>query len=621
MRGIGLALSRLPNVRALLAGAAILAGAFTSAAYGQWSGSGNGSGTMTADGQRADEAAWAMPPGHHGGPAGVAFPRPMRPDDIAAVRRVFAFQARGDIPAAVQASADLADSLLFGNILADRYLGRYHRSTVDELTGWLERYQDFPDAPAIHALLLTRLPKEAHPPPAPDAVVWPAESELEPTSNDIVSGELIRRPVLDRSVLERAQRGETSSALRVIGGTRGIATAYAAQLRAEVAQVAFTRNEDVDALQIAQSALHDVAADSQPGLAFYVGGLAAWRLDRVELSRILFEGGAGAANASARLRAASAFWASRASRGMQDGTATAKWLRVAAQEQRTFHGLLARRILRMETGIAANGEMLSQADVDAVAATPKGWRAFALLQIGQSNRADAELRGLWREARANPAFGRSLLRVASAAGLTECAALIAGTQRSADGPAQDAMRIPIPRLRPAGGFSIDPALVYAVTRTESNFNPTAISPAGARGLMQIMPVTAQFVMGDLSYDPDRLHDPSVNLDIGQRYITHLAGQEGVDNDLMRLLASYNAGGGNFRRWSADIRDNGDPLLFIEAIPVTETRNFVPQVLLYSWIYAARLHLPAASLDALAANEFPRFTPQMQKRRMVLLTLD
>jgi soluble lytic murein transglycosylase len=620
MRGIGLTLSRLPSARALLAGAAILAGAFTSAAHGQPSGSGNGSGTLTGDAPRADEAAWAVPHGHPGGAAGVTFPRPLRPGDVEVMRRIFAFQSRGDIPAAIRATTELDDTLLLGNVLSDRYLGRRHRATPDELTGWLERYRDLPDATAIHALLLTRLPKGSAPPPAPEAAVWIRSAEIgqDPESIDGSRNDLARNPALDRNVLDRAQRGETASALRLIATARGIATAYAAQLRAEVAQVAFTRNDDTDALRIAQSALRDIAPENQPGLAFYAGGLAAWRLDRIELARTLFEDGAKAPGTSARLRAASAFWASRASRSMHDGAGTVKWLRVAAAEQRTFHGLLARRILRMDTGILPSGEMLSQADVDAVAETPKGRRAFALLQIGQSARADGELRGLWAEASANPAFGRSLLMVASAAGLTDCAAVMAGLRRSAGDDAADALRVPVVRLRPAGGFSVDPTLIYAVTRTESNFNAAAISPAGARGLMQIMPVTAQFIMGDLSYNPDRLHDPSVNLYIGQRYISHLASQDGIDNDLIRLLASYNSGGGSLRRWSADIRDNGDPLLFIEAIPVAETRSFVPQVLLYSWLYAARLHLPAASLDALAANEFPRFTPRPQERKVTLL---
>ncbi|MBN8901206.1 MAG: lytic transglycosylase domain-containing protein, partial [Rhodospirillales bacterium] len=98
----------------------------------------------------------------------------------------------------------------------------------------------------------------------------------------------------------------------------------------------------------------------------------------------------------------------------------------------------------------------------------------------------------------------------------------------------------------------------------------------------------------------------------------LATQDGIDNDLIRVLASYNSGPGNFLRWSSDVRDGGDPLLFLEAIPVSETRNFVTHVLTYTWIYAARLHVPAPSLDALAAGGFPRFTPRAPERTVAFL---
>jgi len=163
-------------------------------------------------------------------------------------------------------------------------------------------------------------------------------------------------------------------------------------------------------------------------------------------------------------------------------------------------------------------------------------------------------------------------------------------------------------LRPAGGFQMDPTLVYALTRLESNFDPSVVSAAGARGLMQIMPVTAGYVAGDADLDPDRLRNPALNLDLGQRYVVYLSRQDGIGEDLLRVLASYNSGPGGFMRWNADLHDDGDPLLFIEAIPTDETRAFVAHVLTYSWIYAARLHLPATSLDELAAGEFPRFTP-------------
>ena len=558
-----------------------------------------------------------MPRLTRGGSPGAVFPEPLRPADAVLMRRIFAYEARGNIPESIRATSALEDPLLLGTALADRYLGRYHRSSFQELSEWLSQYPDLPDAPAIHALLLTRAPKGVDLPPAPRSVVLHrfAETETVPEDIDPPRKDLIRDPILDRNVLDRAQRGNTAAALNLIAPTHGIPAAYAAQLRAEVAQQLFIRNQDADALRVAQAALRDTAAPDQPSLAFYTGGLAAWRLNRIALARELFQGGATASSTSARLHAASAFWASRANRAMHDAVGTVKWLRVAAAERLTLHGLLARRILRMDAGLFPGRELLSQADVDAIAATPQGRRAFALMQIGQMERAEAELQALWTDTETDPIFGRSVMMVASAAGFADSAAQMAALLQSHDGHQHDELRFPMPRLHPAGGFTVDPTLVYALTRIESNFNSGAVSPAGARGLMQIMPVTAQYITGDLFFEPERLHEASSNLEIGQRYLTYLSRQDGISSDLLRILASYNSGPGNFLRWSPDIHDGGDPLLFLEAIPVAETRAFVSHALIYAWIYAARMHLPATSLDDLSAGEFPRFTQPPQERRM------
>ena len=512
---------------------------------------------------------------------------------------------------------------MLGSVLADRYLGRFHRSTLEELADWLARYRDLPDAPAVYALLLSRLPKGATPPPTPSVATLNRSLRADLGSEELDPPGIgfARDYAFDRQVLERAEHGDATAALRLIGARGRLGPAYAAQLRAEVAQVQFTRNEDADALRMAQAALRHLAPENQPSLAYYVGGLAAWRLDRLDLARTMFEGAATAGTTTPRLQAASAFWASRVGRRQHDAVATARWLRVAADQPLTLHGLLARRILRMPTGIVPSGQFLAQADVDAVAATQEGRRAFALLQVGQPAKAEAELRLLWPAAAANAAFAHALLMVVSSAGLTDCAVQMAGLLQAKDGLRHDELRFPLPRLRPAGGFRVDPALVYALTRLESNFDSAAVSPAGARGLMQIMPSTAQFITGDVLYAADRLHEPATNLELGQRYVNLLAKVDGIGGDLMRMLASYNCGPGNFLHWSAELHDNGDPLMFMEAIPIAETRAFVPTALIYSWIYAARLHLQAPSLDALAAGEFPRFTPMTQERTMALLAPD
>jgi soluble lytic murein transglycosylase len=447
MRGIGHTLSRLPSARAILAGAAIIVGAFASPAHGQSSGSGNGTGTVATQDTRAEEAAWAVPHASRNGPSEAVLPKPLRPGDATVMQRIFELQRRGSIQGAIKATAELEDPLLLGSVLADRYQSRYYKSTSAELSDWLARYRDLPDAPAIHALLLIKLPKGATPPSAPDVTTLKRANAPESPPEDIYlpRNDFVRDPGLDRTVLDLAQRGNTAAALRAIGARRGIAVSYAAQLRAEVAQVAFTRNEDAKALWIAQAALTDIAPQNQVSLAYYVGGLAVWRLDRLEVARTLFEGGVGAAIASPHLRAASAFWASRVSRKMHDAAGTVKWLRAAAEERLTLHGLLARRILQMDTGILPTGQLLSQADVDLIAATPQGWRAFACFQIGQPERAEAELRALWPQAESNSAFGQSLLMVASATGLTDFAAQMAGLLQTEDGMRHEEMRFPLPR--------------------------------------------------------------------------------------------------------------------------------------------------------------------------------
>jgi soluble lytic murein transglycosylase len=245
-----------------------------------------------------------------------------------------------------------------------------------------------------------------------------------------------------------------------------------------------------------------------------------------------------------------------------------------------------------------------------VAATPAGLRAFALLQADQPERAAAELRSLWPDARESRPLARALMLVAEQGGLADLAMHYADLLAAADGRPRDVMRFPVPRLRPTGGFRIDPAMMYGLARTESNFDTALVSSAGARGLLQIMPETASFIVGQPLARRARtlLQDPSTNLELGQRYMAYLANHDAVNGNLIRLLAAYNSGPSNFSRWAEQIRDNGDPLLFIEAIPLDETRAHVPRVLTYTWIYAALMHLPSPSLDELAGGLWPRYHP-------------
>ena len=591
-------LSRLPSARALIAGVALLAGSVSS--------------TAAPTGVAGEETAFVNPHitlGAGNGLDGADLPQPLAPSDALRLRRIFQLQSLGHIAEAAAEMPGLSDPLLNGHLLAQRYLGRYTQPSSAELASWLARYPDHPDAPVIHDLLLKRLGAGMTVAAAPQAErLEPDPPEAAAPEEDEPAGANLRRnPLLDRTVHERAHAGHVDSALDLLNRSRGLSTLYSGQLRAEIAQSLFTQGQDEEALRTAQDALG--RSGGSVGLAGYVGGLAAWRLNRPAEAQSLFEAASRAALASAALRSGAAFWAARAHARNHDSLGATAWLRQAAESKHTFYGLLARHTLRMNDDAAGGRETLGAADVDALMADPYGRRAFALLQVGQLRRAEAELRCLWPHVAADPGLSGAVLRVAEAGGLMDLAAQIAGLIEAGQGRPLDAARFPIPALRPAGGFRIDPAMVYALARLESNFDPDALSGAGARGLMQVMPLTASYLTGLASADSyaRRLYDPATNLDVGQSYVLYLAALPGVDGNLIRLLGSYNAGPTSFARMADSIPASDDPLLFIESIPNDETRGFIPRALTYSWIYAARLHLPAPSLEQLAAGAWPSFS--------------
>jgi soluble lytic murein transglycosylase-like protein len=613
MRCMDYKIARMPAARAFLAGAAFLASASVQKAFAQ-----------PQDNVGTDDTALAIPRVAPRGAAGVSFPQPLPPSEAARVRRIFAAQGRGDIPAAVRETQDLDTSSavwhsILGTLLADRYLGRFTKPDAETLSSWLHSWNDLPDAPAIYALLLARLPRHTPVPPAPpvsDALSVSAAVPV-PEESEPIDLEIDRRPSLDRAVHEAARAHGASGADRVIRNARGISPAYAALLRGEAGQILFTLNQDEDAYRIASGGAHICGSDrycTEVALPAYIAGLAAWRMGRKDVARDLFEAAWRAGKTTSALKAGGAFWAARTHLNTRDAAGYLLWLRRAAEQRNTFYGLLARRSLGLSFGEnSGTRETLSQADIDAVAATPEGLRAFALLQVDQKNLAEASLRQLWPAVRTTPELGRAVMLVAANAGFIDLAAQLADLVQTTDGRPRDATRFPVPSLHPTGGFTVDPAMVYALARTESNFDAAMVSSAGARGIMQIMPATARFIVHVSGGGPvdDTLHDPAANLDLGQRYVAYLAGHEVVSGDLIRLLASYNSGPGNFARWSANVRDGGDPLIFIEAIPIDETRTFVPRVLTYTWIYAARMHLPTPSLDELAVGAWPRYHARQQ----------
>jgi soluble lytic murein transglycosylase len=130
---------------------------------------------------------------------------------------------------------------------------------------------------------------------------------------------------------------------------------------------------------------------------------------------------------------------------------------------------------------------------------------------------------------------------------------------------------------------LDPFMVAGLIRKESIFNPTAVSPAGAVGLMQVMPETGRGLArraGIAAWDASRLEEPETNVRLGTLF---LADQVRRYRTLTEVFAAYNAGPGRVARWRA-FPEYRDEDLFVERIPFEETRDYVKKVKLYAGVY-------------------------------------
>jgi soluble lytic murein transglycosylase len=506
-----------------------------------------------------DQTAMAIPRVGMPGAGGVALPQPLSSGDAARIRHIFALQRAGAISDASREMQWVDSDILRGAMLADRYLNTATIPDAAELSVWLARFGDQPDAPAIRVLL---------------------EMLTQPTSQQLVApGVPNPRPM-------PGQKAASSFPARAL----------------------LVQNEDRAAVEAAQALLASTPLKSQAADSLFAGGVAAWRLNDLVTARPLFEAAwQGAESASSR--AAAAFWAARLAEKMHDRAGRIFWLRRTVIETNTFYSPIARQALNPFASCllpgSTNKTVVTNADVDALMATAPGRRGFALLQVGERGGAEAELRALWFDSGPRPALVRSLILVAKAVGLNQFADELRDDANAAEAALG---RFELPLLRPAGGFRMDPAFVYAVVRHESNFQPLAVSPVGARGLMQIMPATAVGIGAIGDGQTDRLNDPSMNLAIGQRYLLQLSDDPLVGDHLLKLIAAYGQGPTGMNRWADTIRDHGDPFVFLETIPNPFMRQFIEDVLLFQWQYAAAFRLRASSLDELAAGILPRFSP-------------
>jgi soluble lytic murein transglycosylase-like protein len=498
--------------------------------------------------------------------------------------------------------AGRSEGPLHGAALAAYYLHpESPRVELPRIEAWLARYAQLPQAEAMVRLGQTRgLENPPRLPGARDLVRQPGSSKrIRPgTINDGTMPASVRA-----AILEHITNDDPDGARLLLDGVDATLSPQArAEWRYRVAWSYYIENQDAQAWALADT-VRDNGSGPWVAEGDWAAGLAAWRLGDCDKAAEAFQRSA-AVSTNPNLTAAAHYWASRALIRCRFPEKSDEQLRGAARFPETLYGMLAHEQLGRELPETHAQPDLTEADWRRLRDEDAVQQAVMLAEIGRRDEAADDL--VWLVRTGDPDDYPAQSRLARALGLTGAQTFMAYNAPRGEG-AHPSLRYPVTFRTPVGGWRVDPALAFAHALQESNFRERVVSPAGAIGLMQIMPITQREYAASINMSSNAdLKDPAVNLAFGQRTLESLSTAGYTQGQLPKIMAAYNAGPSPVARWESEIRDAGDPLLYMESIPYWETRGYVAVVMRNYWMYLRQADAPAPSRIDLAENDWPQF---------------
>ena len=472
------------------------------------------------------------------------------------------------------------------------------RVEADDLSRLLNEAPWLPQAERLESLAIKRgatgLPQR----PVSQQFSYLGESPRRKMPNLIDGGNAASVRDRIRSYIKNDQSFEAEQYLNANSGI--LSPDALTEMQHRVSWSYYIENDDRNAQRL--SAIARGGSGVWAAQAAWSHGMSSWRLGDYANAYESFDLVARRAD-NDDMRAAGLYWSARAA--MASGKPQSVQLRMqnAARLPETFYGILASESLGMEP-IAKKQIQSSSINWKKLKRENNVNVAVGLAEIGEVARANDAIKF---QARIGDATDHgSLANLAGQLNLPATQLWLGHYGPSRDH--SDALaRYPMPNWQPLRGWRIDPALAFAVSLQESQFRTAVVSPAGARGLMQIMPGTASYlVRNGVQASAGDLNNPATNLEFGQSYLERLRDNPVTGGLLPKVIAAYNAGPTPVSRWNSEIRDNGDPLLYMESVPFWETRGYLTIILRNYWIYEMRGNRDGGSKKALAQSLWPRF---------------
>ena len=546
---------------------------------------------------------------------GTAYAKPvidvLTDSDAEIYQQIFLLQGKEKIDSAKKLESKLTDKILMNEVLYQRFFSKTYRTRGAEISSWMNKYYDMPGAVRVEKLSKIKKVKVRKP------VVYSSltgKSNGETAQSETWTTKTYSKNT-DKQItaFKRAIRsGSTKRARNILEDKKfkkALTSVDYGRLAGRLAYIYYTNGE----LELAKK-WGFVAADANSEYGLWTMGLLYYKDGMYKEAEQYFSKILDLKQINDARKIEAAFWAGRSADANDDMDAAKKYWEIGAEHPMAFYGALSATMLGRTPEYEFFEQDCTDEDIETLRELKLGKVALALLQVGRNERAEQYLKSLIT-ARASDKTLHAINSVATAYDLPRIAIQISGVVRDRgileiDDDIIYSAQYPLPDWEPMGGWSIDRALLFAITKQESGFRTTAKSGVGANGVMQLMPGTAKLVAhkNKIKWSDVDMSKPEHNMFLGQQYIVDLLQQPVIDNSIIKMLAAYNAGIGNVQKFEKTF-NTYDPLLYIESFPAYETRGYIKRVLSNLWLYRARLNQPLTSMQELANGQWPLYTSE------------